>query len=150
MMLVRHIKNGTVVDHIKAGKGLGVMKLVKGDTEDPVVLAMNVSSTRHGKKDILKLENVYLDEDTLDLVSLLAPNATVNLIKEGEVEEKRKVKLPSEIKGVLKCFNPKCITNQEREPAEPEFKVLKNPVRLKCKYCGEVFAEKFFKNVQKP
>jgi aspartate carbamoyltransferase regulatory subunit len=141
MILVKHIEDGTVIDHIESGRGLDVLHVLGGPDENVVVLAVNVNSNRMGKKDILKMERVYLDEKTLNLVSLIAPNATVNIIKKGKVSEKRRVELPSEVKGVLKCINPECISNKEREPVESRFHVQKDPLRLVCSYCNKEFKE---------
>ncbi|MCD6414649.1 MAG: aspartate carbamoyltransferase regulatory subunit [Candidatus Diapherotrites archaeon] len=139
MMMVKHIENGTVIDHINAGKALEVLKIIGGPNSSITVIAINVLSTKHGRKDILKMEDVYIDKKKLDLISLIAPNATVDVIKNGKVAEKRQVKLPKEVSGVLKCLNPKCITNKPREPAVTKFIVKQNPLRLICAYCNKEF-----------
>ncbi|MCD4740363.1 aspartate carbamoyltransferase regulatory subunit [archaeon] len=139
MMMVKHIENGTVIDHIDGGKALEVLKLMGGPNSSTVVIAVNVPSTKHKKKDILKMEGVYVDERKLDLISLIAPSATVNIIKNGKLVEKRPVKLPTEVSGVLTCLNPKCITNKDREPVTTKFTVEKEPLRLICVYCNKEF-----------
>lgn len=139
MMMVKHIENGTVIDHISPGKALEVFDLIEESNGGSIIVAMNMPSTKHGKKDILKMENVFVDEDKLDLVSLIAPKATINIIKDGKIKEKRQSKLPSEVSGVLTCLNPKCVTNKEREPIETNFLVRKDPLRLKCAYCNKEF-----------
>ncbi|MCD6522142.1 MAG: aspartate carbamoyltransferase regulatory subunit [Candidatus Diapherotrites archaeon] len=139
MLMVRHIENGTVIDHIDAGKGLEVLKVLGGAGDTTIVLAINVQSKKKGKKDILKLENKFLDKDKMDLIAIISPNTTINVIREGKVVEKINAEMPEEINGVLKCINPKCITNAPREPVTTSFTVKKNPVMLKCKYCSTEF-----------
>jgi len=139
MIMVRHIENGTVIDHIEAGRALQVLRIIGGPNDSTVVVAMNVPSTKYRRKDILKMENVYVDEKKLDLISIIAPKATINLIKDGKVVEKRRVELPPEVTGILKCLNPTCITNKEREPVTSKFKVERNPLRLICEYCNKEF-----------
>jgi aspartate carbamoyltransferase regulatory subunit len=139
MMMVKHIENGTVIDHIDAGLALEVLRIIGGPNDSAAVIAMNMPSTKYGRKDILKLENLYVQEKKLDLISLIAPRATINIIKNGKVAEKRQVKLPAEVSGVLKCLNPNCVTNKEREPLTTRFTVEKEPLRLICAYCNKEF-----------
>lgn len=142
MMMVKHIENGTVIDHIAAGKGLDVLHILGGLNGATTVVAANVSSSSIGMKDILKLENTYVDKSHMDLISIISPNATINVIKNSEVVEKYRVGLPEVVEGVLKCLNPQCITNQEREPLSTRFSVSTDPVRLTCLYCGKEFDER--------
>lgn len=139
MMMVKHIENGTVIDHIDAGKALEVLHLIGGPNTTTTVVAINVPSTKHQKKDILKMEGVYVDEKKLDLISLIAPRASVNIIKKGKVVEKRDVELPKEVIGILECLNPQCITNKDREPVKSKFFVKEEPLRLVCAYCNKEF-----------
>jgi aspartate carbamoyltransferase regulatory subunit len=140
-MIVRPIENGTVVDHVPAGRGLEVYNLLKGNNGISIVL-MNVSSTRMGRKDIVKLEGTIVPPSRLDLISLIAPEASINIIKDGKVVEKRRASLPSEITGLLKCLNPNCITNSPREPLRTRFSVSRSPTRLQCTYCAKEFDER--------
>ena len=134
---VQPIKNGTVIDHIPAGLALKVLKIM-GVTEDvssTVTVAIHVPSKKMKWKDILKVEDRELNPREVDKISLIAPTATVNVIRNYNVAEKRRVVLPEKAVGILKCGNPNCITNQ-REPVETVFLVSsKVPLTLKCRYC---------------
>ena len=139
---VTELKNGTVIDHIPAGKGLAVYNLLNGSANSMSVLLMNAESSSSGRKDMVKLQDVFVDEAKRDIIALVAPDATINLIKDGKVAEKHKVKMPSKVRGHLKCLNPKCITNAGREPLQTIFSVEGNPVRLKCEYCDKEYDER--------
>ncbi len=134
---VTPIRNGTVIDHIPPGMGLRVLEIIlaERDINRTISLAMNVPSRRNKKKDIVKVEDVELTPFELGKIALIAPDATINIIRDYEVVEKRKVELPDTVLGILRCPNPNCITNQ-REPVTPEFRVLsRKPIRLRCVYC---------------
>jgi aspartate carbamoyltransferase regulatory subunit len=133
---VTPIKDGTVIDHITPGRALKVLRILKipESTSSVVSVAMNVSG-KMGKKDIVKVENRELDPKELDKIALIAPKATINIIREYEVTKKHKVVLPDEVIGIAKCSNPTCISNA-REPVESRFHVIsKDPPRIKCYYC---------------
>ncbi len=131
------IRNGTVIDHIRKGQALKVVKILgimKQDTDSVVSIAMNVDSSS-GKKDIVKVEGRELLREELDKISLISPEVTVNIIDDYVVKAKHRVKLPGTIKGIVRCRNTTCITNQ-KEPVEPEFLVIhEKPVSIKCIYC---------------
>jgi len=136
---VEKIKNGTVIDHISAGKALDVYKILKGVEKQSVIIAVNVPSTRMKRKDILKIENRQLGTDEFNHVALISPSATVVSIKNYKVIRKHKIDLPDKIKGILKCKNPVCISNYETYIV-PEFSVIsKDPIVLKCAYCEHEF-----------
>jgi aspartate carbamoyltransferase regulatory subunit len=133
---VTPIKDGTVIDHITPGRALKVLRILKipESTSSVVSVAMNVSG-KMGKKDIVKVENRELDPKELDKIALIAPKATINIIRDYEVAKKHKVVLPDEVIGIAKCSNPTCISNA-REPVESRFHVIsKDPPRIKCYYC---------------
>jgi aspartate carbamoyltransferase regulatory subunit len=133
---VTPIKNGTVIDHIPPGLALKVLHVLKiaEETSSAVSVAMNVKSEM-GKKDIVKIENKELDEREVNKISLIAPKATINIIRDYEVIKKHRVQLPDEIVGIVKCSNPTCISNY-REPVESRFiLVSKDPPHIKCYYC---------------
>jgi len=133
---VTPIKDGTVIDHITPGRALKVLRILKipESTSSVVSVAMNVSG-KMGKKDIVKVENRELDPKELDKIALIAPKATINIIRDYEVIKKHKVVLPDEVVGIAKCSNPTCISNA-REPVESRFHVIaKDPPRIKCYYC---------------
>ena len=130
------IKNGTVIDHIPPGDALKVLHImgVPGSTSNVVSVAMNVKS-RIGKKDIVKVENRELDPKELDKIALIAPKATINIIRNFEVAEKHTVSPPKECVGIIKCSNPTCISNA-REPVKSRFLLTSSdPPRVKCYYC---------------
>lgn len=139
---VRPIKQGTVIDHITAGQALNVLKIlgIYGTTTAVVSVAMNVPSGVMGFKDIVKVEDRELEEEEVDRISLIAPNATINIIRDFEVKEKYRVDLPEHLDGVVKCDNPNCISNTS-EPVISKFIVNKKPVELRCIYCDHVIYE---------
>jgi aspartate carbamoyltransferase regulatory subunit len=133
---VTPIKDGTVIDHITPGYALKVLRILKipESTSSVVSVAMNVTG-KMGKKDIVKVENRELDPKELDKIALIAPKATINIIRDYEVAKKHKVELPDEVVGIAKCSNPTCISNA-REPVESRFHVIsRDPPRIKCYYC---------------
>ncbi len=133
---VEKIKNGTVIDHISAGKALDVYRILKGIEKQSIIIAINVPSTRMKRKDILKIENKQLESDEYNHVALISPSATVVSIKNYKVTKKQKIDLPDKIKGILKCKNPVCISNHETYII-PEFNVIsKDPIILECTYCN--------------
>lgn len=141
-MRVRRIKHGTVIDHITAGQALNVLRIlgISGTTTAVVSVALNVSSGVLGLKDIVKVEDRELEEKEVDRISLIAPNATINIIRDFEVIEKYRVDLPEKLEGVVKCSNPNCISNTN-EPVISKFIVNKKPVELRCIYCDHVISE---------
>jgi aspartate carbamoyltransferase regulatory subunit len=133
---VTPIKDGTVIDHITPGRALKVLRVLKipESTASVVSVLMNVNGKK-GKKDIVKIENRELDPKEVDKIALIAPKATINIIRDFEVIKKHKVELTSEVVGLTKCSNPTCISNA-REPVESRFQVItKDPLRIKCYYC---------------
>ena len=137
---VRKIKNGTVIDHIKGGVGKKVIDIlgIDGRLKETTVLLMNVPSKRVGRKDIVKIENKALKKEEVDKIALVAPNATWNVVKDYKVVDKSKIEIPDKLEGILKCPNPKCISNAG-EPLKTKFKVEeKDPIRLRCNYCERI------------
>ena len=129
------IKDGTVIDHITPGLAVKVLHIlgIPKSTSAVVSVAINVKS-RLGKKDIVKVEHRELDPKEVDKISLIAPKATINIIRDYEVVEKHKVKLPDEVVGIVQCSNPTCISNS-REPVQSRFLVIqKDPPRIQCYY----------------
>jgi len=140
MLYVAKIKNGTVIDHITAGHAMNVAKILGiGETHEGVVtIAMNVPSKDLGKKDMVKIEGREINPEEVDKIALLAPHATINIIRNYEVTEKEEVKLPKIVKGIVKCANPACISNSN-EPVQPIFYVeSEEPLSIKCHYCGYI------------
>ena len=118
---IKAIENGTVIDHITANKALHILKILglPDDETTNVTVAMNVSSGEIGRKDIVKIENRELDHEELNQVALIAPKATINIIRDFKPIKKDKIVLPTKITSIIKCTNPKCITNLESEPITP-------------------------------
>ena len=134
---VTPIKNGTVIDHIPNGMALRVLKVlgITGDEGSTVSVLMHVPSKQRGSKDIVKVEDRELNPRELNTIALIAPEATINIIRNYNVAEKHTVTLPERVVGILRCGNPNCITNA-REPVESVFLVrARNPLRLRCAYC---------------
>ncbi len=136
---VKPIRNGTVIDHITANKALNVLKILGLPSEEAAVtVAMNVKSSQMGAKDIVKIEGRELESREVDKIALIAPNATINIVRDYEIIEKGKVKLLNNIKGILKCPNPNCITNTN-EPVKSKFHVIDTePLLLRCYYCERI------------
>jgi aspartate carbamoyltransferase regulatory subunit len=119
---------------------LDVLKIlgIRGGEGRIVSVAMNVPSKTANKKDIVKVENRELLPGEVDKIALIAPGATINIIRDYEVAEKTRVKLPDSIKGIVRCANPACVSNAG-EPVEPKFIVERqDPLRLRCFYCARV------------
>ncbi|MEM1623873.1 MAG: aspartate carbamoyltransferase regulatory subunit [Sulfolobales archaeon] len=140
-LTVSKIKSGTVIDHIPSGKAIEVLRLlgVTGREGYRVAILMNVESQKLGRKDIIKMEGKFLDAKELNLIALVAPTATINIIEDFEVKKKFRVVVPDVVEEVLKCPNPTCITNKEREPIKPiHKKVREHPLEFQCLYCGTI------------
>jgi aspartate carbamoyltransferase regulatory subunit len=136
-LLVRRIKDGTVIDHIESGKALLVLRTldITGKEGNVITVALNVPSSKHDKKDIIKVENKFLEKNETNKLALIAPHATINIIKEYRLVEKRKIQLPDSIIGVFKCPNLKCVTNSD-EYIKPVINVIdKEKIVLRCRYC---------------
>ncbi len=139
-LMVRRIKEGTVIDHIDEGKGLQVLNALRIDGTDGslITIALNVPSGKFKKKDIIKVENKFLKDDDTNKLAVIAPKATINMIKDYKLVEKRRVSLPNEIDRIFRCSNPDCITNST-EHMESVMDVIDKEGRvLKCRYCSRV------------
>lgn len=139
-LMVRRIKEGTVLDHIDEGKGLQVLNALRIDGKDGslITIALNVPSGKFKKKDIIKVENKFLKDDDTNKLAVIAPKATINIIKDYKLIEKRRVALPNEIDRIFRCSNPDCITNST-EHIESVMDVIDKEGRiLKCRYCSRV------------
>ncbi|MGD2072781.1 MAG: aspartate carbamoyltransferase regulatory subunit, partial [Candidatus Thorarchaeota archaeon] len=138
------IHDGTVIDHIRAGHALDVLQIlgITGKEGSVVMLAMNINSSKIETKDIVKIEDRVLDASELAKIALVAPEATVNEIRDALVVKKNRVQLPDVITDVVECPNQRCVTNQEREPITPKYEVIsKDPMLVKCKYCWTLIDE---------
>jgi len=134
------ISKGTVIDHIDAGYALTILNLTGLDeVKNLITIGVNVSSKKYNTKDIIKIENVFLNETQMQQISILSPNATISLIEKNNVIEKKKVKLPNIIKKLILCVNQTCISNSD-EPISTEFMVLEEkPLKIQCIYCERIY-----------
>lgn len=142
---VAAIKEGTVIDHIPADATFKVAAILKL-REDPnmVSIATNLNSKSLGKKGIVKVSSKNLTEEEVNKIAVVAPNATVNIIKDYKVKEKINVILQKVIENVIKCFNPVCITNNEA--IATKFYVEKeDPLKVRCHYCERVMSKEDIK-----
>ena len=128
-MNVDSITNGFVIDHIIAGRGMRIYELLGLDCS--VAIIKNVNSKKHGKKDIIKID-AAIDID-FDVIGYVDPGATINIIRDGKLVEKRFIELPETLTNVIKCKNPRCITSVEQEPRQL-FKRVEQGV-CRCMYC---------------
>ena len=134
---VATIENGTVIDHIPAEKTYEVAKLLNLQTlTEPVTIGYNLPSSKLGKKGINKIADKYFTDEEINRLSVVAPKIVLNIIKNYEVVEKKTVETPDELHGIIKCNNPKCITNNE--PMQTYFTVVdKAHGIVKCHYCDK-------------
>lgn len=138
---IKAIENGTVIDHITANRALQILKILNLPNPETknVTIAMNVSSKEIGRKDILKIENRELDHEEINQIALIAPQATINIIRDFKPIKKDKIVLPDEINDLIRCTNSKCITNNVNEPITPKFTVIdKYPPVVRCHYCEKL------------
>lgn len=139
-LIVRRIKDGTVIDHLKAGKGLQVLNAlgINGSDGSVITIALNVPSAKISKKDIIKVENRFLKDDDTNKLALISPEATVNIIKGYKLVEKRRVTLPNKIERIFRCSNPDCISNSNEKIESIMDVVDKTGLILRCKYCTRI------------
>lgn len=134
-LMVAAIQNGTVIDHIPSNKIFQVVRLLHiEDVSSSIMVGYNLPSSKMGRKSIIKIADKYFTDAELNMLSVVAPNVTLCIIRDYEVAEKKCVTLPQDIKGIVKCANPKCITNNEPMPTrfhvtDPEQGIIQ------CHYC---------------
>nr|MBP7471572.1 aspartate carbamoyltransferase regulatory subunit [Prevotella sp.] len=136
-LLVSAIENGTVIDHIPASKTFQVVNLLGlQNAAEPITIGFNLPSKKVGKKGIIKISNKFFTDEEINRLSVVAPKIVLNIIKNYEVVEKKTVEIPDELRGIVKCNNPKCITNNE--PMQTVFTIAdKAHGILKCHYCDK-------------
>lgn len=136
MLNIDSLQNGIVIDHIKAGASMAIYDLLKlGKLDCCVAIIKNARSAKYGKKDIIKIDGEL--EIDLDMLGFLDPNITVGIIRDGKLVEKRKLVLPKELRNVIKCKNPRCITSVE-EGIDHIFLLGENQ-RYRCAYCEQEY-----------
>ena len=142
-LVVSALENGTVLDHIPADnvyKALRILNL-KG-IENQITIGINLNSKQNGKKGIIKIADKFFEDDELNKLALIAPNATVNIIRDFKVVEKKKLVMPKEVIGIAKCRNPKCVTNHQ--PITTRFATIDNgnEIALLCHFCEKITKSK--------
>ena len=151
-LLIRAIKNGIVIDHIPSEKVFAIVEILKlKEYSERITVAANMPSSSLGRKGIIKIEEKILEEKELNNISLLAPNVTINIIDNYEVVEKSKLDKLDKVIGLMKCDNPKCISNHEnietkfiriKENSEKlDENNLEEKSKYKCFYCEKVILE---------
>lgn len=135
--LVAAIENGTVIDHIPSEKTYEVANILGLQNLDTIVtIGYNYLSKKIGRKGIIKIENKFFTDEEISRLSVVAPNVVLNIISNYEVVEKKTVETPDELRGIVKCNNPKCITNNE--PMQTIFNVMnKEKGIIRCRYCDK-------------
>lgn len=138
-LVVSALENGTVLDHIPAEnvyKALDILNL-KG-IENQITIGINLNSRQHGRKGIIKIADKFFADEELNKLALLAPEATVNVIRDFKVVEKKKVVMPEEVIGIARCMNPKCVTNHQPVKTRFTVKADGNDISLLCHYCEKI------------
>ena len=138
-LVVSALENGTVLDHIPAQyvyKALDLLDLK--DIESQITIGINLASKIYGKKGIIKIADKFFEDEELNKLALIAPKATVNVIRDFKVVEKKTLEIPEEVIGIAKCKNPKCVTNHQ--PIKTKFATIQNgdEISLKCHYCEKI------------
>jgi aspartate carbamoyltransferase regulatory subunit len=142
---VSAIENGTVIDHISYGKVLQVVRILGLENfEDQIYLGANLESKKYGKKGIIKVSNRYFEEADINRIALVSPTATIIEIRDYDIIKKFNVRVPDKISGIVKCINPKCVTNNQS--VSTRFEVFKGDdrLRLKCHYCEKFTSQENF------
>jgi len=135
---VSAIENGTVIDHIPAQNLFKVITILGLEKIDNLItFGTNMESHRLGRKAIIKVANKFFEREEINRIALVAPHAELNIIRDFNVVEKQVVEVPESIEGIVKCVNPKCITNAEA--VKTKFSIIdKQTVALKCHYCEKI------------
>ena len=145
MLNVGKIEEGFVLDHIKAGKSLAIYHHLQLDKLDcTVAIIKNAKSNKMGKKDIIKVE-CPIDALDLDILGFIDHNITVNIIKGDKIVEKKELHLPKQVKNVIRCKNPRCITSIEQELDQIFLLTDENEETYRCKYCEEMYTDYGFR-----
>ena len=138
-LIVSALENGTVLDHIPADnvyKALDILGLK--DIQSQITIGINLNSKLYGRKGIIKIADRFFKDEELNKLALIAPEATVNIIKDFKVVEKKKIEMPKEIVGIAKCMNPKCVTNHQPIPTIFRTLTKDGRVQLLCHYCEKI------------
>ena len=142
VLLIPKIELGIVIDHIPAGEGIKILEIISRYKEMktvPVTLGLNYKSQKLGRKDLIKLQMEYLDPEIIQHISIVVPGVTIKAIKNYGVHTKVVVRPPKEIKDLLECKNPNCITNKEKHIGTVFTSVDEDSRQVKCFYCERIF-----------
>ncbi|MFZ4401284.1 MAG: aspartate carbamoyltransferase regulatory subunit [Bacteroidales bacterium] len=143
-LIVSALENGTVIDHIPSKNVFQVIKILNLDSFDNQILfGTNLDSRRYGKKGIIKVKNKYFEKEEINKIAIVAPSATLIVIKDFEIIEKKAVEVPAIVDKFIKCINPNCVTNHENIPTR--FDVIdKDAMKLQCHYCEKTTSKENF------
>jgi aspartate carbamoyltransferase regulatory subunit len=135
------IKDGTVIDHIPSRDTFRIMRILDPqEFTHPITVILNMKSKKIGKKGVIKIDNRFLTKNEVNKIAILAPSATVSIIKNYKITEKILVKIPKELAGIINCSNPMCVTNTEK--VNTKFRVIReDPLEAKCLYCERVYGK---------
>lgn len=135
-LIVNALANGTVLDHIPSDKIFKVIDILQlQNYKEQITFGINLTSNTLVRKGIIKIEGLFFKDEELNRIALVAPNISVNIIKDYTVVEKKKLNLPKEIRGIAKCMNPMCVTNHEDITTKFTTKICENKIELLCHYC---------------
>lgn len=139
MVVINSIEKGIVIDHIKAGFGVKILDYLNIDaSKGTVAFIMNATSQKHGRKDVIKLEN--LDDINLAALGLIDDQATVNVIEDHMITKKIKLELPKTVTNVIKCKNPRCVTSIETNAPHVFHLIDEKSKEYRCEYCDDIVA----------
>lgn len=144
-LVVSALENGTVIDHIPSKNVFQVIRILNLDSSDNQILfGTNLDSQKFGKKGIIKVKNKYFEKEEINKIAIVAPSATLIVIRDFEIVEKKQVEVPELVEKFIKCINPNCVTNHENVPTR--FTVIdKNAMKVQCHYCEKTTAKENFK-----
>ena len=143
-LIVSALENGTVIDHIPSKNVFQVIRILSLEAFDNQILfGINLDSRRYGKKGIIKVKNKFFEKEEINKIAIVAPTATLIVIKDFEIIEKKPVEVPEIVDKFIKCINPNCVTNHENIPTK--FTVLdKGAMKLQCHYCEKTTSKENF------
>ena len=139
------IRSGTVIDHLPVSSVFKIVKILGlKNSHNEISIATNLPSKKLGRKGLIKISDIFLEQTAIDAIALLAEGSSIVIIKNYKIAKKQVVKIPRTIIGIVRCFNPNCITNHEASTTR--FAVIdKKPLRLQCYYCEKITTEQALK-----
>lgn len=138
-MIVSALRNGTVIDHVPSDKLFEIVDILRlADMKNQITIGNNLESKKIGSKGIIKISDKFFEKKELGKIAIIAPKANISIIRDFEVVEKFQLSLPDEITGIIRCANPKCITNNERDIVSRFDVIDKENLAVRCHYCEKV------------